>query len=79
MTQQEIITYLTPFGFETYHGFSNILVKDNYTITLEPDQIIFEQDETGYQDYEDLSMFQTPEEVHHWILGVEDFLLDEEE
>jgi hypothetical protein len=79
MTTQEIITYLKQNGYTQYFGFENILVKNDHSITIESDQILFEQENTGYQDYEDLVMFNTLEEVLDWIVGVEDFIVDEEE
>jgi hypothetical protein len=79
MTTQEIINYLKQNGYTQYFGFENILVKNDHSITIESDQILFEQENTGYQDYEDLVMFNTLEEVLDWIVGVEDFIVDEEE
>ncbi len=79
MTTQEIITYLKQNGYTQYFGSENILVKNDHTITIETDCIIFEQENTGYQDYEVLTMFTNLEEILDWIVGVEDLLEDEEE
>ncbi len=79
MNQQEIIDYLKENGYSQYFGFENILVKDNHSVTIEPDQILFECENTGYQDYEDLDYFENLSDILSWVDGSIQFLEEEED
>jgi len=78
METKQIITFLSNHGFVQYAESDYIVCKDSHTITIQDGQILFEDEESGYQDYEDLDVFDSLEDLLSWIYGVQEFLLDDE-
>jgi hypothetical protein len=79
MEIKQIISFLSDYGFNQYADSDYIVSRESHVITIQDGQILFEDQETGYEDYEDLDVFDSLEDLLSWIYGVQDFLLDEEE
>ncbi len=79
MNQQEILDYLKTMGYVQYHWMTNTLVKDNHTVSIEDNQVVFEDTNTLYEEREDLDYFESPEDVWSWVQGWLDDILDQEE
>jgi hypothetical protein len=79
MEIKQIISFLSDYGFTQYADSDYIVSRESHVITIQDGQILFEDQETGYEDYEDLDVFDSLEDLLSWIYGVQDFLLDEEE
>jgi hypothetical protein len=79
MTEQQTIDYLKTIGFSQYLGFEHILVDGSHSLVVDYGQLTFIDDNTGYEDSEDLSMFETTEEIYNWVHGCLDMVLDLED
>jgi hypothetical protein len=79
MTEQQTIDYLKTIGFSQYLGFPHILVDGTHSLIVDCGQLNFIDDNTGYEDIEDLNMFETEEEIYNWVHGCLDVVLDLED
>ena len=78
ITTQEFTDFLSTIGYTKYYWMENVLVKDTHTITIESDLILFEDMDTSYQDYEDISYFENTSDLSCWIDGILQFIEEEE-
>jgi hypothetical protein len=78
ITPKEFTDFLSTIGYAQYYGIENCFVKDNHTITIESDLILFEDMDTSYQDYEDIGYFENTSDLSCWIDGILQFIEEEE-